>query len=107
MISQILDTITNVGNTYLNGEHMEVYSETKSSYDTSNGELLVSLDSFLRHSDPAFHNQRFKANWLPKKEMLREHASMHEAGDMSRDIASSWRKRVSRCIPNPPLSQNI
>lgn len=105
MISHILDTISNIGIADFNGERMDVCSETKSSYDTSQNELIVHLDSFLRHSDPAFHNQRINTPWLPKKQVIREHVSIHDAGDMARDIAKSWRKRISLCIPQPDLPE--
>lgn len=107
MTSHILDTISHVGTADFEGERMEVCCETKSTYDALKQELAVSLDSFLRHSDPALHSQRINAYWLPKKEIIHERVSFHEAGEMARDIAASWHKRISRSIPPSQHSRTL
>lgn len=100
-MNPILDSESIVGTADFNGEHMEVYSEAKCRYDSSRSELLAHLDSFLRHEDPALHKERVKAPWLPEPQDVREAVPVTEAIELAQDIATSWRRKITACIPDP------
>ncbi len=101
-MNSILDSESIVGTTHFNGEQMEVYSEAKCAYDSSQQELQARLDSFLRHENPALHKDRVKAPWLPEPQDVREAVSVSEAIELARDIAASWRRKITSCIPGRP-----
>lgn len=95
----LLDSIAVVGSSDFEDEAMDVCASVTSDYDAPSQRLTVTLDSFLRHPDPAKVKQRVRAPWLPASETVRESVPPDEASDMARDIARSWRKNVFERIP--------
>jgi hypothetical protein len=97
---KVLDSISVVGATDFGSERMDVCSETDCTYDPAAQELVVSLDSFLRHAVAELHDQRVKAPWLPAPQTVRERVPFDEAGDLAHDIAQSWRRKVAGSVPD-------
>ncbi|MDD5200443.1 MAG: hypothetical protein PHC88_11650 [Terrimicrobiaceae bacterium] len=98
-MDQVLDSTSVVGTADFDGGQVDVCSEAKCVYDVAKQELVVSLESFVRHPNPPLRRQRVKAPWLPERQTVRELVPVDEAGDMARDIASSWRRKIAECIP--------
>lgn len=96
----ILDSISVVGKSDFENERMDVCSETVCTYDQASRELVASLESFLRRPAPELHAQRVRAAWLPRPQIVREHAALDEASDLARDIAASWCHKVSTSVPD-------
>lgn len=98
-MDHLLDSISIIGATDMDGETMDVCAEVVASFNPANETLTVHLDSFLRHTGITGNKARAMTSWLPKAQVLEESVSRDEASDMARDIARSWRKQVMESIP--------
>ena len=78
----------------------EVCASADADYDEVTRRLLVTLDSFLRTSDPRRAETRLAASWLPPREILRESVDFREAIDAAKEIFGRWVNRVRQTIPS-------
>jgi hypothetical protein len=77
----------------------EVCASADADYDEGTQRLSVTLDSFLRTSDPRRAETRLEAAWLPRRETLRESVGPCEASDAAKEIFGRWVNRVRQAIP--------
>jgi hypothetical protein len=98
-MEHLLDSISIIGATEVDGETMDVCAEVVANYNPGKEILTVHLDSFLRCTRVTGNKARAVAAWLPKPEVMEESVARDEASDLARDVARSWRKQVMECIP--------
>ena len=79
----------------------EVCATAEALFDESQSQLAVTLDSFLRPADVRVKEEHESAEWLPKKQTVRESVPRHEALDLAEDIFHRWVGKVRRSIPSP------
>jgi hypothetical protein len=82
-------------------EELEVCATEEANFDEGRSQLLVELNSFVRPVDPRSKLKVFVADWLPKKQSLRESVSQEEAAEVAREIFHRWAGKVREAVPSP------
>ena len=83
-------------------EHeFEVCATGEAHFDEGKSQLSMELESFIRPVDLLSKEKHLPADWLPKKQNLKESVSGEEAPDMAKDIFHRWVGKVRQSIPLP------
>jgi hypothetical protein len=83
-------------------EHeFEVCATGEASFDEGKSELIVELDSFIRPVDLRAKEAHAPADWLPRKQTLKESVSQDETVDLAKDIFHRWVGKVRQSVPSP------
>ena len=98
-MNKLLDTTKVVGTTTIAGTPHEVCAEAEATHDKASGQLTVNLRGFLRTLEHTHLGESANAQWLPPPEVVCEHVDREEAGEMAKDVFSSWCHKVERAIP--------
>jgi len=72
----------------------EIVAAADASYIEKEHCLVVKVDAFLRSTSLLTKEQHFTADWLPKRETVREHVGPDETVDLARDIFQGWVRKV-------------
>lgn len=94
-----LELTSSLGRIAWKGQEHDVFATAHAAYDQAAGELVVSLDSYLRSEDLAHLEQKVMPPWLPAKQEDREHVDAGEAGDLAKDVFHRWCDKVRQRIP--------
>ena len=62
---------------------------------------MIELDSFVRPVNIRAREERWPADWLPKKQCLKETVSRDEGVNLVKDVFHRWIGKVRQSIPLP------
>lgn len=77
----------------------EVCVDAQADFDEDTSRLSVALDSFLRPVGLLVKERHFHADWLPAREVVTEHVSREESGEVARGIFQRWVRKVRLASP--------
>lgn len=80
-------------------KELEVCATVDASYDDASSQMIAELDSFLRPVDIRGKESHLAADWLPRKEIVRESTGPGDASSFARDIFQRWVKRIREAVP--------
>jgi hypothetical protein len=98
-MNRVLSSNEILGTVDLQGQETEVVASAEATYDDGKGELVLELGAFLRPVDIRHKERHLGADWLPRGQVVREHVSRDEAGDLAKDVFHRWVVRVRQSIP--------
>lgn len=98
-MKQVIYTSEVLGNVETEQGVRELCATAGAHYEEGAGRLSVELDAFLRSTDLRAKEERFRADWLPKAETVRESAGPDEAVELARDIFHRWVRKVREAAP--------
>ena len=98
-MKRVTDTIEVLGTVESPQGSCEVCASADAQYDEDASRLVAKLDAFLRTTDLLTKEKRFRAEWLPKSETVREAVGPDETVEMARDIFHRWVQRVRKAVP--------
>ena len=82
------------------GAEWEVCATAEANLDESKSQLVVALDSFVRLVNLCAKEKHILADWLPKKQNVKESVSPEEAPDLAKDIFHRWVGKVRQSVPS-------
>ena len=87
---------------FTRGEHeFEVCATGEANFDEGKSQLIIELDSFIRPVDLRAKEAHLPADWLPRKQTLKESVSHDETFDLAKDIFHRWVGKVRQSVPSP------
>ena len=78
----------------------EVIASAEAEFDEGKSELVIDLDSKVQVTDAHGHDTLVTQDWLPARETVREHLSLSDAPDASKEIFERWAHKVRESIPS-------
>jgi hypothetical protein len=78
----------------------EVCATGEANFDEGKSQLMVELDSFIRPVDLRAKEAHLPADWLPRKQTLKESVTQDEAVDLAKDIFHRWVGKVRQSVPS-------
>ncbi len=78
----------------------EVIASAEAAFDEGKSELVIDLDSKVQVTDARGHEALVPEDWLPRRETIREHLSLSDAPDASKEIFERWAHKVRESIPS-------
>jgi len=100
-MKRIISTTEILGCFTRDEREFEVCATAEADFDEIKSHLLLELDSFIRPVDIRSKEKRLAADWLPKKQTLKEAVSEAEAVDLVKDIFHRWVGKVRQSVPLP------
>lgn len=100
-MKRIISTSEIIGSFTRDEREFEICATAEAEFDESKSQLLLSLDSFIRPVDIRSKEQHLSADWLPKKQSLKESVSQDEAVDLAKEIFHRWVGKVRQSVPSP------
>ena len=100
-MKRIISTSEIIGS-FTRGEHkFEVCATAEADFDESKSQLLLDLDSVVQPVDIWSKEHHLPADWLPKKQQLKESVSQDEAVELAKEIFHRWVGKVRQSVPSP------
>jgi len=93
-ISEVVETVSDWRGQW------EVCASADANFDEAESVLVVQLDSFARPVETKSEPEISEPEWLPRREIVREHVSLGEAVEVAKDIFHRWVTRIRRSIPS-------
>jgi hypothetical protein len=79
----------------------EVCATGAANFDERKSQLIVELDSFIRPAEVRAKETHLPADWLPRKQTLREFVAHDAAVDLAKDIFHRWVGKLRQSVPSP------
>jgi hypothetical protein len=98
-MKRIIDTSEALGTVEAPEGLCELCASAEASFDEQAGRLLVKLEAFLRPTDLLVKERHFRADWLPKNEMVTESIAREECPAVAREIFHRWVRKVREAAP--------
>ena len=87
--------------TFTRDDHeFEVCASAEADFDVEKSQLRLDLDSFIRPVDIRSKEKHLPADWLPKKESLKESVSQEDAVSLAKEIFHRWVGKVRQSVPS-------
>ena len=99
-MKRIISTSEIIGSFTRDEREFEVCATAEANLDESKSQLVVALDSFVRSVDICAKEKHLPADWLPKKQNVKESVSPEEAPDLAKDIFHRWVGKVRQSVPS-------
>ena len=100
-MKRIISTSEIIGSFTRDYHEFEVCASAEADFNEAKSQLLLDLDSFVRPIDIRSKEKHLRADWLPKKESLKESVSQEDAVSMAKDIFHRWVGKVRQSVPSP------
>ena len=95
-----MELTRSLGQVEIDGVKYDVFAEAHAGYDAPTKILTVTLASYLMPDNVARLNERTVPEWLPAKQVDREHVDADEASDLAKDVFQRWCSKVARAVPD-------
>jgi hypothetical protein len=79
----------------------EVCATAETNFDEAKSHLSVELVSFIPPVDQRTKEAHLPADWLPRKQTLKESVTHDEAVELSKDIFHRWVGKVRQSVSSP------
>lgn len=100
-MKRIISTSEIIGSFTRDDHEFEVCASAEADFDEEKSQLLLDLDSFIRPVDIRSKEKHLPADWLPKKQSLKESVSRDEAVELTKEIFHRWVGKVRQSVPSP------
>lgn len=95
-----LELTTSLGRTTIDKTNYDVFAEAHAAYDAATKTLTVALECYLHPEDVTRLDERVIPDWLPRRQVDREHVEAEEASDLAKDVFHRWCSKVERAVPH-------
>lgn len=100
-MKRIISSSEIIGSFTRDDHEFEVCASAEADFDEAKSQLLLDLDSFIRPVDIRSKEKHLPADWLPKKESLKESVSQEDAVSLAKEIFHRWVGKVRQSVPSP------
>ena|SRR2546427_9006005 len=98
-MNKIISSSEIIGSFTQGKREIEVCATGEADFDDTKAQLQIELDSFIRAVDIRVKEEHLAAEWLPKKQTLRESVSREEAPELAKEIFHRWVCKVRQSVP--------
>jgi hypothetical protein len=100
-MKRIISSSEIIGSFARDDHEFEVCATAEADFDEAKSQLRLDLDSFIRPVDIRSKEKHLPADWLPKKESLKESVSQEDAVSLAKEIFHRWVGKVRQSVPSP------
>ena len=89
-----------LGHTEMDELNYDVFAGAHAEYVAETRLLTSTLECYLLPDNVAHLDERVVPDFLPPKQVDREHVDADEASDLAKDVFQRWCSKVAHAVPN-------